>query len=144
LSIRFLNLLTSESLIHIITNLKNLSGLDIAGCFSMDLQALSKCRSNTSLKCLILDYLPVKQEHILFLSETQIETLSLFYCQTMTDLHLRGLANIKTLTQVNIQRCNNITEPEVYEMLKEKKGDKIKNLKVSNNLLTERITQEIQ
>jgi len=40
LSLRFLNLLTGDSLKGVLENFKGLEGLDISGCFGMDLGCL--------------------------------------------------------------------------------------------------------
>jgi hypothetical protein len=64
LSLRFLNLLSGESLKAVVENFKEIEGLDISGCFGMDLGCLQKLRGNNTLKCLLLEYLPLKTEHL--------------------------------------------------------------------------------
>jgi len=71
-SLRFLNLLTSESLKAIFETFKGLEGLDISGCFGMDLQSLSKLRGNTTLKCLLLEYLLIKSDHLKTLQDSSV------------------------------------------------------------------------
>jgi hypothetical protein len=77
-SLRFLNLLTGESLKACLEHLKNLEGLDISGCFQMDLAHLNKLRSNKVLKCLLLEYLLMKSDNLKPLQDSSISTLSVF------------------------------------------------------------------
>ena len=81
LSLRFCNLLTGEALKAILDYQPNLEGLDISGCFGMDLGALVKLRGNAVLKCLLLEYLPLKSDHLRHLVDSRISTLSVF-CKT--------------------------------------------------------------
>ena len=78
LAIRFLNLLTGDTLKAIIDNFKGLEGLDISGCFGMDLNCLSKLRGNKTLKCILLEYLILKTETLRHLQDTNISTISVF------------------------------------------------------------------
>ncbi len=58
LCIRFLNLVTAEGVGMVVDNLKMLEGLDISGCFTVNLdQVMSKVRGNTNLKMLLIEYL---------------------------------------------------------------------------------------
>lgn len=85
LSLRFLTLLTGEAFRAIMKNLKSLQGLDISGCFGIDLSALSVLRSNRTLKSLILEYLQVKSDQLKHLTHSQITTISLFCNYFITD-----------------------------------------------------------
>jgi hypothetical protein len=78
ISLRFCSLLTGETLKAILEYQPNMEGLDISGCFAMDLSALVKIRGNTVLKCLLLEYLPLKSEHLRHLVDSRISTLSVF------------------------------------------------------------------
>ncbi len=70
ISLRFLNLITGESLKAVLENLKGLEGLDISGCFSIDLGCLTKLKGNQVLKCLLLEYLLLKSDHLRPLQDT--------------------------------------------------------------------------
>ena len=85
LSLRFCNLLTGEALKTILEYQPNLEGLDISGCFGMDLGNLLKLRGNTVLKCLLLEFLPLKSEHLKHLVDSRLTTLSI-YCKTPPNL----------------------------------------------------------
>lgn len=78
IGLRFLNNITKEPIIKILENMRGLEGLDISGCFSIDLQCLSKLRGNRTLKCLLLEFLLVKSEHLKNLVDTNVHTLSIF------------------------------------------------------------------
>jgi hypothetical protein len=58
LSLRFLNEITGESVAFALENLKFLEGVDLSGCFKINLDALmGKFKDNKQLKCLLLEYL---------------------------------------------------------------------------------------
>lgn len=67
LGLRFLDMVTGDSLKAILENLIHLEGLDISGCFGMDLSALCRLRGNCTMKCLLLEYLMLTSEHIRYL-----------------------------------------------------------------------------
>jgi hypothetical protein len=79
LSLRFLNEITGDSVALALENLKLLEGVDISGCFKVNLDALmGKFKDNRSLKCLLLEYLFIQPYHIYQLKHSNLETLSLF------------------------------------------------------------------
>lgn len=100
-------------------NLKTLEGLDISGCFSVDLSCLIKLRYNKTLKCLLLEYLLVRSEQLKHLTEAGINTLSVFCksksyylsniistdSKTVAFTHVEVLKEIKSLTNLNISDC---------------------------------------
>jgi len=110
ISLRFCNLLTGETLRAITDNLKDLEGLDVSGCFAMDLSGLLRLRGNSVLKCLLLEYLVIKSEHLRPLKDTQISTLSVFYSKNLSFTHLETIKEIPSLTNLNMQDCPQITE----------------------------------
>jgi hypothetical protein len=58
LCLRFLSLVTASSLTVAFDNLKFLEGLDISGCFNINMDlVLLKMRENHSLKKLLIEYL---------------------------------------------------------------------------------------
>ena len=127
LSLRFLNLLTSETLKAIFENFKGLEGLDISGCFGMDLNGLSKLRGNNNLKCLLLEYLILKTENLKHLLDSKVSTLSVFCkyrarfiyefsidSKNFNETHLETLKEMKTLTNLNMLDCPMVTEPRKY------------------------------
>ena len=77
-SLRFCSLLTVETLKAICDYQPNLEGLDVSGCFAMDMSGLVKLRGNTILKCLLLEYLLLKSDHLKPLIDTRLTTLSVF------------------------------------------------------------------
>lgn len=99
-----------------------MEGLDVSGCFAMDLGGLVKLRGNTVLKCLLLEYLLIKSDHLKPLTETKITTLSVFckfYAFVLTlaidsknlnFTHLEAIKGIRSLTALNILDCPQITE----------------------------------
>lgn len=94
LSLRFLDKLTGDSLKAILENLIFLEGLDISGCFGLDLSVLCKLRGNTALKCLLLEYLLLKSDHLKHLQDTRVSTLSMFYSKAVNFTHLEALKGI--------------------------------------------------
>jgi hypothetical protein len=79
LCLRFLNLITHESIIKVVDNLKLLEGLDLSGCFGINLELpMIKLRDNPKLTCLLLEYLLVMPSHMYHLRYTKVHTLSLF------------------------------------------------------------------
>jgi len=79
LCLRFLSLITHESVNYIMDNLKLLEGLDLSGCFGINLELpMIKLRDNQKLSCLLLEYLFVLPSHLYYLKCTKIHTLSLF------------------------------------------------------------------
>jgi hypothetical protein len=116
LSLRFLNLLTGEAL-KVILDLKFLEGLDISGCFGIDLGTLSRLRGNIILKCLLLEYLLVRCDHIRNLADSKVHTLSLFCKQsvlhisfsidskTVDKTHFEVLKEVPSITHLNVQDC---------------------------------------
>ena len=83
LSLRFLGELTGEGLKSVLEHQKGLEGLDLSGCFAIDLSALNKLRGNTTLRCLLLEYLQVNTDNIKSLQDSKITTLSVF-CKFIT------------------------------------------------------------
>lgn len=79
LCLRFLGEITGESVALALENLKLLEGVDISGCFKVNLDTLmSKFRDNRSLRCLLLEYLFTQPYHLYHLKHSNLETLSLF------------------------------------------------------------------
>jgi hypothetical protein len=84
LCLRFLNLLTAESILCVLEHLKQLEGLDISGCFAISLDGImTRFRDNTKLRCLLLEYLFVNPYHLYHLKSTRLQTLSLF-CKSLS------------------------------------------------------------
>lgn len=122
LSLRFLSALTGESLKAILDNQRALEGLDISGCFGMDLGCLTKLRGNSVLRCILLEYLLIKSDNIKALHESKITTLSVFCnhyslfansiidSKTVNRTHVEAIKSLQTLTHLNIQDCPEVTE----------------------------------
>lgn len=86
LTLRFLNEISADSIVAVIEHQKFLEGLDISGCFKVNLDAiLVKMRGNRSLKCLLLEYLFIQSYQLSHLRFTHLRTLSLF-CKTINSL----------------------------------------------------------
>jgi hypothetical protein len=63
----------------ILDNLKLLEGLDLSGCFGVNLELpMLKLRDNQKLSTLLLEYLFVQPGHLYFLKLTKVHTISLF------------------------------------------------------------------
>jgi hypothetical protein len=77
-SLRFCSLLTGETMKAICDYQQNLEGLDVSGCFAIDMSTLVRLRGNTILKCLLLEYLLLKSDQLKPLTDTRISTLSVF------------------------------------------------------------------
>jgi len=102
IGLRFLSLLTGESIRQIFDSCKNLEGLDISGCFSVDLNCLIKLRGNSKMKCLLLEYLMVKSEHLRHLEDSAVSTLSIFFSKTVNFTHCKSLRKVKSLTNLSL------------------------------------------
>ncbi len=104
LCLRFLSQVTALSISKVL-EFSNLEGLDLSGCFNvnLDLVLVKLKNNNASLKCLLLEYLMVQPFHLYHLRSSKIQTLSLFCkahthsiiifldCRTVTDSHLEVL-----------------------------------------------------
>ena len=121
LCLRFLTLITAASISKVLEQSK-LEGLDISGCFNVNLDmTMMKMKTNqTSLKCLLLEYLLIQPFHLSHIRSSKISTLSLFCkqlfnnqyldCRTVTDSHLDVLRQINYLKHLNIRDCPKISE----------------------------------
>ena len=79
ISLRFLNEITSDSIVMILDQQKMLEGLDISGCFKVNLDStMVKLRDNKHLRCLLLEYLFIQPQQLYHLKATNIQTISLF------------------------------------------------------------------
>jgi hypothetical protein len=78
IGLRFLNLISGEAIKQIFDSCRNLEGIDFSGCFSVDLNCLIKLRGNNKLKCLLLEYLMVKSDHLRHLEDSTVSTISIF------------------------------------------------------------------
>eukprot|EP00347_Sterkiella_histriomuscorum_P022700 403337486 len=134
IGLRFLNNITKDSLIKVLDNMRSLEGLDISGCFSIDLQCLTKLRGNRQLKCLLLEYLMVKSEHIKNLIDTNINTLSIFYSKTVNFTHVDVLIEAHRLVNLNLSDCPQLQVQDIERLIIKKEGQKIKTLKASQDL----------
>ena len=65
LCLRFLNLITQESVNMVLDHLKLLEGLDLSGCFGVNLDLpMYKLRDHQHLSTLLLEYLFVLPTHL--------------------------------------------------------------------------------
>lgn len=125
LSLRFLNEITSESVSLVLEHQKLLEGLDLSGCFKINLDTLMiKFRDNKQLTCVLLEYLFLQPYHLSHLRYTRIHTLSTFCNQrfkvtshysnldsrTVGPSHLDVLKQVSNLTNLNVKECPNVTE----------------------------------
>jgi hypothetical protein len=82
----------------------------VSGCFAMDMSGLVKLRGNSVMKCLLLEYLVLKSDHLKPLADTRLSTLSVFYSKNLNFTHLEAISQIRSLTALNILDCPQITE----------------------------------
>lgn len=79
LCLRFLNLITHDSVNLVLEHLKLLEGLDLSGCFGVNLDLpMYKLREHQHLSTLLLEYLFVLPTHLYQLKLSRIHTVSLF------------------------------------------------------------------
>ena len=115
-------MITHESISKVVDNLKLLEGLDLSGCFGINLELpMIKLRDNPKLTCLLLEYLLVMPSHMYHLRYTKVHTLSLFCkcprtyriiidSKTVSPHHCEVLQQLPSLTNLNLKDCPLITE----------------------------------
>ncbi len=94
-----------------ITNMTELTTLDLGGCNAVTDQSLANIGKLSNLRSLNLAYCKVTDLGLLYLKNlTNLISLDLGGCDQITDAGLANLSNMSQLKILNLQHCTSITD----------------------------------